>query len=72
MQPILDVRAMSVIGYETLSRGLAGSTFEDAKTLFQSARAFGLSQALARVCVKKALREAASILAVLPIDVVDR
>ena len=61
MQPILDVRAMSIIGYEALSRGPAGSVFQNAETLFQSARAFGLSQALDRVCLKKALRAAADI-----------
>jgi EAL domain-containing protein (putative c-di-GMP-specific phosphodiesterase class I) len=54
-QPIADLRDKKSIGYEALSRGNAGTIFQTADALFESAIKFHLLVELDRVCRKRAL-----------------
>ncbi len=55
-QPIVDLRNERPIGYEALSRGNAGSAFQSADTLFDSAIKHHLLVELDRICRTRGLR----------------
>lgn len=50
-QPIVDLRDGSVIGYEALSRGPAGTDIENPEVLFELARDFDLVWELESLCI---------------------
>jgi len=58
VQPLFDLRDMSVIGYEALSRGPAATEFERPDKLFRAAYDGDLVVRLERLCRKKALEAA--------------
>lgn len=60
-QPIVDLRDMSILGYEALSRGPVNTEFETPIMLFALARETGLLFELDRLCRKKALQNAKTI-----------
>ncbi len=53
-QPIVDMSSLEIIGHEALSRGPAGSEFDNPLMLFSFAAECGLSFELDRLCRKKA------------------
>lgn len=53
-QPIVEIKTLDVIGYETLSRGPEESEFVSPLILFTLASKFGLSFELDSICRKKA------------------
>jgi EAL domain-containing protein (putative c-di-GMP-specific phosphodiesterase class I) len=57
-QPIVDLDRQTVVGYESLARGPAGSRFERPLDLFAAARAEGALEALDTACREQALRAA--------------
>lgn len=57
-QPIVDLRASTVVGFEALSRGPAGSELERPDRLFAAARARGLVELLDRTCREQAVAAA--------------
>ena len=59
-QPIVDIDASTVVGYEALARGPAGSPLESPAKLFAAARAAGCLGALDNACRERAFREALS------------
>lgn len=57
-QPIVDLEDRSVVAYEALTRGPAGTTLESPAALFEAARAAGLLSDLDRRCRSGALTAA--------------
>jgi len=57
-QPLIDIASGRVTGYEALSRGPAGTTWESPAALFGSARAAGREHELDWVCRAQAYRAA--------------
>ena len=57
-QPIVDIDASTVVGYEALARGPAGSPLESPAKLFAAARAAGCLAELDSACRERAFREA--------------
>lgn len=57
-QPIVKLKDKTVIGYEALSRGPAGTPYENPYLLFEMAREVDLVFELDRVCRRKALNNA--------------
>ncbi len=55
-QPILDLRVRSLLGYEALIRGPAGSPLEFPDQLFAAAEAAGLARELEHLCREISLR----------------
>jgi EAL domain-containing protein (putative c-di-GMP-specific phosphodiesterase class I) len=55
-QPIIDLDHQTVVGYESLARGPAGSRFEQPLELFAAARSEGMLAALDTACREQALR----------------
>lgn len=53
-QPIIHIGDESILGYEALSRGPAGTAYEDPETLFEAAAAARLTPALDRLCHQRA------------------
>ncbi len=51
-QPVLDLRSRSIVGYEALSRGPAGTEIESPEVIFEVARDFDLVWDLERVCIE--------------------
>ena len=51
-QPVIDLRNGSVIGYEALSRGPAGTDIENPEVLFELARQFDLVWELESLCIE--------------------
>ncbi|MEO6259328.1 MAG: EAL domain-containing protein [Thermoanaerobaculia bacterium] len=51
-QPIIDLRKGTVVGYEALSRGPAGSPIENPEVLFELARDFNLVWELESLCIE--------------------
>lgn len=51
-QPVLDLRDGSIIGYEALSRGPAGTDIENPEVLFELARDFDLVWDLESLCIE--------------------
>jgi EAL domain-containing protein (putative c-di-GMP-specific phosphodiesterase class I) len=60
-QPIVDLRARKVLGYEALSRGPAGSVYQMPLRLFEMAREADLVFELDRKCRRRALAAAISL-----------
>jgi EAL domain-containing protein (putative c-di-GMP-specific phosphodiesterase class I) len=60
-QPIVDLRARQVLGYEALSRGPAGSVYQLPLRLFEMAEEADLVFELDRKCRRRALAAAASL-----------
>ena len=60
-QPIVDLRDLSIIGYEALSRGPKGTEYASPQMLFALALECGLSFELDRLCRKKAFESAQHI-----------
>ncbi|HLG18333.1 MAG TPA: EAL domain-containing protein [Bdellovibrionota bacterium] len=60
-QPIVNLNTGTIMGYEALSRGPAGTVFESPTLLFTLARDAGLVFELDRLCRKMALRSAAPL-----------
>jgi EAL domain-containing protein (putative c-di-GMP-specific phosphodiesterase class I) len=56
-QPIVNLKDGSLLGYECLSRGPAGTTLEDPELLFREALQRNMSFELERECQKKLLTE---------------
>ncbi len=61
VHPIFDLRDMSIIGYEALSRGPIGSEFEHPDKLFKVAYDADLVLRLERLCRKRAIEAAATL-----------
>jgi EAL domain-containing protein (putative c-di-GMP-specific phosphodiesterase class I)/GGDEF domain-containing protein len=61
VHPIVDLREMSIIGYEALSRGPEGGEFERPDKLFKIAYDSDLVLRLERLCRKQAIRAAADL-----------
>ena len=57
-QPIVDLRDLSIIGYEALSRGPKGTEYASPQMLFALALECGLSFELDRLCRRKAFENA--------------
>jgi EAL domain-containing protein (putative c-di-GMP-specific phosphodiesterase class I) len=57
-QPIVDLDALEVVGYEALARGPVGSSLEQPSELFAAARAEGYLAALDNACRAHAFRAA--------------
>jgi EAL domain-containing protein (putative c-di-GMP-specific phosphodiesterase class I) len=57
-QPIVDIDASTVVGYEALARGPAGSPLESPGALFPAARAAGCLAELDSACRERAFRTA--------------
>jgi EAL domain-containing protein (putative c-di-GMP-specific phosphodiesterase class I) len=57
-QPIVDLADGSVVGYEALARGPAGTPLERPRTLFQDAADMGLVGELDRLCRERAIEGA--------------
>jgi EAL domain-containing protein (putative c-di-GMP-specific phosphodiesterase class I) len=51
-QPIIDLRDRSIVGYEALSRGPAGTDIENPEVLFELARDFDLVWELQSLCIE--------------------
>jgi len=51
-QPIVDLRNRSIVGYEALSRGPAGTDIENPEVLFELARDFDLVWELQSLCIE--------------------
>jgi EAL domain-containing protein (putative c-di-GMP-specific phosphodiesterase class I)/DNA-binding response OmpR family regulator len=51
-QPVIDLRNRSVIGYEALSRGPAGTDIENPEVIFELARDFDLVWDLETLCIE--------------------
>jgi EAL domain-containing protein (putative c-di-GMP-specific phosphodiesterase class I) len=60
-QPIMNLRDPSIVGYEALTRGPAGTEFESPYTLFDIADESDLLFELDRLCRRKALQSAADL-----------
>jgi EAL domain-containing protein (putative c-di-GMP-specific phosphodiesterase class I) len=58
-QPIVDLRTKRIMGYEALTRGPAGSEYENPYFLFDTAKEVGLIFELDRICRKRALLKSA-------------
>ena len=59
-QPVVELSAGAVIGYEALVRGPAGTWLESPTALFAAARETGRYERLAIVCIQETLRAFAS------------
>jgi EAL domain-containing protein (putative c-di-GMP-specific phosphodiesterase class I) len=55
-QPIVDMKTRQVVGYEALTRGVSGSSFDDVALLFSVARESGRVKELDKLCVEYALK----------------
>ncbi len=55
-QPIIEIKTKKIIGYEALTRSLAGSYVEDASGMFSMARESGTIKELDYLCVDQALK----------------
>ena len=51
-QPVIDLRTRTVIGYEALSRGPAGTEIENPEVIFEIARDFDLVWELEALCIE--------------------
>lgn len=51
-QPILDLRKGSIVGYEALSRGPAGTPIENPEVIFELARDFNVVWELESLCIQ--------------------
>jgi EAL domain-containing protein (putative c-di-GMP-specific phosphodiesterase class I)/DNA-binding response OmpR family regulator len=51
-QPIVDLRSRTIVGYEALSRGPAGTDIENPEVIFEVARDFDLVWELERLCIE--------------------
>ncbi|MGZ4808451.1 MAG: EAL domain-containing protein, partial [Thermoanaerobaculia bacterium] len=51
-QPVIDLRSRSIVGYEALSRGPAGSEIESPDVIFEVARDLDLVWDLERLCIE--------------------
>jgi EAL domain-containing protein (putative c-di-GMP-specific phosphodiesterase class I)/DNA-binding response OmpR family regulator len=51
-QPVIDLRTRTVIGFEALSRGPAGSEIENPEVIFEIARDFDLVWELESLCIQ--------------------
>ncbi len=60
-QPIMNLQEPSILGYEALTRGPAGTEFESPYTLFDIAAESDLLFELDRLCRRKALQAAADL-----------
>ncbi|MBS3955977.1 MAG: GGDEF domain-containing protein [Clostridiales bacterium] len=61
VHPVFDLRDMSVVGYEALSRGPAGTEFEHPDKLFKVAYDTDLVMRLERLCRTRAIEAAAGL-----------
>ena len=61
LQPLLDLEAGRVMGYEALSRGPSNSPLHAPQTLFRVAEQFGLLTTLDWACVRMALKTFAQL-----------
>jgi len=62
-QPVLDLNDFSIVGYEALSRGPAGTEIENPEIIFELARDFDLVWELEKLCidnVRPALKDVCS------------
>jgi EAL domain-containing protein (putative c-di-GMP-specific phosphodiesterase class I) len=57
-QPIVDLSDNSVVGYEALARGPAGTELESPRVLFEAASQLGLTGELDRLCRERAIEGA--------------
>lgn len=55
-QPIVDMKTRKPIGYEALTRGVSGSSFDDVALFFSVARESGRVKELDKICVEYALK----------------
>ncbi len=60
-QPIYNLHNNSIYGYEALTRGSAGSFFEDPDTIFSYAAKFELLPEVEQICVYSAIKFAARL-----------
>jgi len=51
-QPVVDLRTRTIVGYEALSRGPAGTDIESPEVIFDIARDFDLVWDLERLCIE--------------------
>lgn len=51
-QPVVDLRSRTIVGYEALSRGQAGTDIESPEVIFEVARDFDLVWELERMCIE--------------------
>ena len=61
-QPIVCLKTGSILGFEALSRGPAGSALESPVELFAAAEKYNLLFALEKLCREKALTNAKGIM----------